>query len=90
MTTCPFHGYEVTSSGEVFSPEGQVKPYIRGKYLFVRLKYEGKLHDVRLHSLVAQLFLGLKRAYQKISFKDGNTFNVVSSNLQYINKVRFK
>lgn len=92
----------VSSSGELKRPERKVRngkgyrlcPEVEltlqediNGYLFASISQPGSTHkSVRVHHLVAEVFLGKRPEGYVINHKDGNKKNNVLSNLEYVSQ----
>ena len=58
-----------------------LKPYIRNKYLSVRLSKNGKERHVKVNRIVAETFI--QRPELEVNHKDGNKLNNSVDNLEW-------
>lgn len=85
-----FDGYGATPDGRTWSMRWgawrEVKPFSNGKgggYLKVKLYRDGKAAQVKVHHIMALVFIGPKPDGLVVNHKDGNKLNNTPSNLEY-------
>lgn len=61
-----------------------MKPYPRNGYPSVGLSYQGKSKNYMIHRLVAITFLPNPNDYDCVNHKDGDRFNPVVENLEWL------
>lgn len=84
----PYRGYLVTREGVVYSKAPKrrlpLKQTINEKgYLLVYLCFDGKTKAMKVHRLVAELFVPNPRDLKEINHKDGNKLNNCADNLEW-------
>lgn len=74
-------------TGQRRVPQKILTPFLSGKnmnYLQVVLSCEGTITRKKVHSLVAEAFIGKRPDNHDVDHKDTNTLNNVSTNLRYL------
>ena len=80
--------YEVSNFGRVRNKNGSVlKPFLtHGGYLMVALCYKGKKTNIRLHRLVAQMFVPNPDCKAEVNHRNGIKTENNAANLEWCSK----
>lgn len=81
-----FERYTINTIGEIYGPDNKLKivhKHHKDKYLYVKLRKNGKRFYKAIHRLMAITFLGLKRQGLEVRHLDGNRYNNKLENLSY-------
>ena len=83
--------YQISNHGQVksfkYGMERILKPKLGGiglKYQYVGLYIDGKIHQVRIHRLVALAFVDNPDNKPQVNHKDGNKLNNHFDNLEWV------
>lgn len=79
--------YFVSDDGNALNRDGRLlSPCLSGNYYMVNIKQHGIARPVLIHRLVAAAFCKRTIGQDEVHHKDGNTFNNVSSNLEWVTR----
>ena len=84
----PYHGYQVSRSGVIYSKASKgwrpLKQAINERgYPLAYLCFDGKTKAVKVHRLVAELFVPNPQGLKEVNHKDGNKLNNHADNLEW-------
>jgi hypothetical protein len=80
--------YEVSSSGLVRSPKGEMRPWISKGYEMITLQHKGRRWHAAIHRLVALAFFGPPPPGDiEVAHGDGDRRNNAAGNLRYVTPI---